>query len=124
MIANAPAGPSPSRERELIGDEECRSTPAFRLHFASPRHPHQAGGIEPVNALELGEMAREGAQVALRSEELGETADLRRMDRSPLEPGIGAKEFGDLMPSFLDLERAGAIDQGAAGRDHPAGGLK
>src|SRR5216683_1091385 len=78
----------------------------------------QAGGVEPVDAIDGAEMTRQGAQIALGGEHFGEAADLGGLDRHAAERHVALEEIGDLPRPFLDLERAGAIDQRAPWLDH------
>ena len=62
-------------------------------------------------------MAGQGAEVAGVVDELGKAADLGRRDRSPAQAGITGEKFRHDLDALLGLERAGAIDQHAAGAD-------
>src|SRR6185437_8824735 len=75
-----------------------------------------------VDPVELAEMTGQGAQIALFGEQLGEAADLAGADGRARERPAAGEETGDLLRPFLDLERAGAINQRAARLQHLAGG--
>src|SRR5260221_6284559 len=124
--------------KEIAGGEgttrDCASFPAFRLHFAAGtarrRSPasrplcgvaHEARGVEPVDAVERPEMTRQRAQIALRRQQLGKTADFRGADRLASERRAAFQEAGDLPRTLLDLERTGAIDQHALRLEHLTG---
>ncbi len=75
-------------------------------------------GKEAVDSAPLGEMAGQGAQIALGRDAFGEAAQLGGIDRHPPDRRAMGQQAGDLLPALLRLERADAINQGSSRRQH------
>src|SRR3546814_13536745 len=56
--------------------------------------PTQATGVEAVHAATAGEMAGQAAQVARRSDRLGDAGKIRRRQRHPLDAVVGGQQNG------------------------------
>ena len=121
-------GARPLRRGLILARNPHDSEGSPKVQYADPRVnqafralPVEPGGVEAVEPAQarigVGQLQRQRAQVAVGGEEFGEAADLRRCDGARRRRGSRASKRRDLVLAFLRLERAGAIDQGAAGLD-------
>src|SRR6266705_1883123 len=82
----------------------------------------EARRIETVHAAQLWrrvrQMAGQGPKITRGCEQLAAAADFRGRHRSAAQPRITRQEVGHDGLAFLRLERAGAIDEEAAGLHH------
>ena len=76
----------------------------------------EPGGIEAVEAaparVGIGQLLRQGAQVAFGGDEFGVAAHLLRRNRLAGDARVARQQRRDLVFAFLRLQRADAIDQG------------
>src|SRR5438067_2210782 len=84
-----------------------------------PLNPLKPGGEEAVEAghagVRIAPMARQGAQIAVRSEELGDPGDFLLLDWLAAGAGFTCEQRRDLLLTFLGFERADAVYDLAAG---------
>src|SRR5215471_11279782 len=84
----------------------------------------EAGAVEAIDAVIFSEMAGQGPQIALRRDPFGRRSELAGREGLTLYRGARSQQRFDAIQPFLPLERAGAIDEGAARPQHVDRGVQ
>ena len=74
--------------------------------------PGRVKSVQPAKPrVVVRQVAGQGAQIAVRGDDLGQARDLAGIDRHAAHAGFGRQQRGDRLLAFFRFQRTGAVDQ-------------